>query len=75
MGIAKVGLHAGSPADRKRRSKNTCCSPGWAARLVRASSQYSNIVGLIPSEDTYKNQPMDASISEALNHCFSQINK
>ena len=35
-------------------------SPGWVARLVRASSRYAKVVGSIPCQGTYKNQPMNA---------------
>ena len=33
---------------------------GGAAQLVRASSQHAKVVRLIPSQGTYKNQPMNA---------------
>ena len=32
--------------------------PGQAAQLVKASSQCTKVAGLIPSQGTYKNQPM-----------------
>lgn len=35
-------------------------SPGWIVQLVRALSQYSNAVGLIPGQSMYKNQPVNA---------------
>ena len=31
--------------------------PGWIAQLVRVSASYM-VVGLIPGQGTYKNQPM-----------------
>ena len=34
--------------------------PGQVAQLVRAVSGYAKIVGLIPSQGTYKKQPMNA---------------
>ena len=40
--------------------QNTLEGPGWVAQLVRASSQYVKAAGLILSQDTYKNQPMNA---------------
>ena len=33
---------------------------GQVAQLVRASSRYTKVVGLIPSQDTYKVQPMNS---------------
>lgn len=32
-------------------------SPDWEDQLVRASCQYTKVVGLIPSQGTKKNQP------------------
>ena len=43
--------------ERKKEKRNI---PGWVAQLVRASSQYAKVVGLIPGQDTYKNQPTNA---------------
>ena len=34
--------------------------PGQVAQLVRASSQYDKVVGSIPGQGIYKNQPMNA---------------
>ena len=34
--------------------------PGPVAQLVRVSSQYTKVVGLIPSQGTNKNQSMNA---------------
>ena len=42
-----------------RDSKTNRC-PNWVAQLVRASSQYAKVVGSIPGQDIYKNQPMNA---------------
>ena len=42
-------------------------SPGWEAWLVRASSQYAKVLGSVPSQDTYKNQPMSTSMSGTTN--------
>ena len=40
--------------------KNVCIGPGWIAQLVRASPGYTKVVtGLIPSQSTYKKQPMN----------------
>lgn len=33
--------------------------PGWLTQLVRASSQYVKIVGSIPGQAIYKNQPVN----------------
>ena len=33
---------------------------GQVAQLIRASSGYAKVVGLIPDQGTCKNQPMDA---------------
>ena len=35
-------------------------SPGQGAQLVRVSSQYAKVAGLIPSWGTDKNHPMNA---------------
>ena len=40
------------------------------AQLVRASSRYAKAAGSIPSQGTYKNQPMNAEISRTTNQCF-----
>ena len=40
--------------------------PGWIAQLVRASSQYANVVGSIFGESIYKKQPMNAYISRTM---------
>lgn len=37
--------------------------PGGVAQLVAVSSRYAKVAGLILGQGTYKNQPMDASIS------------
>ena len=34
--------------------------PGWVAQLVRALSRYAKVVGLIPGQGTYRNQPVNA---------------
>ena len=34
--------------------------PGWVAQLVRALPPYAKVAGLIPGQDTYKNQAMNA---------------
>ena len=34
--------------------------PGQVAHLVRALSPYAKVVGSIPSQGSYKNQPMNA---------------
>ena len=44
-------------------------SPGQAAQFAGAS--YAKVMGLIPSQSTYKNQPINASISGRTNWCFS----
>lgn len=40
---------------------------GQIGQLVRVLSQNSKVVGLIPGQDTYKSQPMNAYISETTN--------
>lgn len=45
----------------------------WVAQLVRASPQFTEIVGWIPSRGTSKSQPMEASVSGTTNPCFSPI--
>ena len=34
--------------------------PGRVTQLIRASSQYAKVVGLILTQGTHKNQPMNA---------------
>ena len=34
---------------------------GWVAQLVRVSSQYAKVSGLIPSQGTNRKQPMSAT--------------
>ena len=46
-------------------------SPGQVAQLVRASSWHAEVVGWIPRQGTYKNQPMSASVSGTIPPCFS----
>ena len=36
--------------------------PGWVAELVGALSQCTKVVGLIPGQGTYENQPMNAQV-------------
>ena len=45
--------------------------PGRVGQLVRALSQQVKVTGSIPSEGTYKKQPMNAQISGTTNQCFS----
>ena len=40
--------------------KYTNPGPDQVAPLVRASSEYAKFAGSIPSQGTYKNQPMNA---------------
>ena len=56
---------------------NQSSSPSWVAQLVRASSWYTEVVGSIPGQGTYKSQPMNASISGTvkIDVSLSQINK
>ena len=51
--------------------------PGQVSLLVKALSQCTRVLGLIHSQGTYRNQPMDAWISGTMNQCFSfsKINK
>ena len=51
------------------------CCPGQVAQLVRASSWYTMVVGSIPGQGTYKNQPMNASVHGTTNQCFSLSKK
>lgn len=43
-------------------SVSNAWAPGsdWVAQLVRVLSQYSKVVGSIPSQRTHKNKPMNA---------------
>ena len=41
--------------------------PGRVVQLVRKSSCYSKVAGLISGQSTYKNQTVNASISEITN--------
>ena len=43
---------------------------GQITQLVRVSSWYIKVMGLIPSQGTYKNQPMNASISGTTTRCL-----
>ena len=45
--------------------------PGWFAQLVRALSCNARVVGLNPSQDTYKNQPMNVSLNGTTNQYYS----
>ena len=45
--------------------------PGQVAQLVRASSQYTKVVGSISGQGTYRKQPMNAYISRTTNQCLS----
>ena len=44
---------------------------GQVAQLIRASSQYAKVMGLIPGKGTYKKQPMNAQVSGTTNRCLS----
>ena len=45
---------------RKIYIKNLWLSgPGGVAQLIRVSSQKAKVAGVISSQDTYKNQPMN----------------
>ena len=41
--------------------------PGQIVQLVRASSQYTKVAGLIPGQSTSENQPMNELVSGATN--------
>ena len=45
--------------------------PGLVAQLVRAPFWYVKVVGSIPGQGTYKNQPMNAWMSRTTNWCLS----
>ena len=49
--IKKINIH---------QYRNRTVGPGQVAQFVRESSRYSNIVGSIPHQGTYKNQPINA---------------
>ena len=50
-------------------SKNQQASPGQIAQSVGASSRYAKAAGLIPGQDTYKNQPMAlAGVAQWIEH-------
>ena len=42
------------------------------AQLVRASSQYTRVVGSISGRGTYKNQPMNAEVGGTTDQCLSK---
>ena len=49
--------------------------PGRVAQLVRTSSQYTKVADPIPSQGTYKNQPVNAQIRGTTNRSIpSQVN-
>ena len=48
--------------------------PGWVAQWVRESSQHTKVAGWMPSQATYKNQPMKAEMSGTTKQCFSLTN-
>ena len=43
---------------------------GQVAQLVRVAGWYAKVVGSIPGQGTYKNQPANAQISGTTNQCF-----
>ena len=45
--------------------------PGRVAQLLRASSCYTEAVGLISGQGTYQKQLMNVHLSGATNRCFS----
>ena len=51
--------------------------PGWGAPLVRVSPRYIKVMGSISGQGTYKNQPMNASVSGTTNWwlSLSQVNQ
>ena len=60
-----------SPLGAPLRSQKET-GPGQVAQLVRALSQHTNAGGPIPSQGTFKEQPMNALLSEPqINVCFS----
>ena len=61
--------------DILEREKERERSLSRVAELVRASSCYVKAVGLIPGQGTYKNQPINASVSLSLSLSLSLINK
>ena len=46
-------------------------SPGWVVQWSEPLPRYVKVVGSIPGQGTYKNQPMNASVSGTTNQCFS----
>ena len=57
-------------------SPKVSADPGRLAQLVRVFSCYTRVAGSISGLGTYKNQPMNASISETTKLMFlSQINQ
>ena len=47
--------------------KRNRVGPGWTAQLVTVSNLYTKVAGLMPSQGTYEDQPMNASISGTTN--------
>ena len=45
---------------KKNNIKKVNCGPGQVAQLVRAFSRYAKVVGSIPSQGPYMNQPINA---------------
>ena len=52
---------------KRKREKTQGHSPSCVAQLVNVPLIYTRAVGLIPSQGTYKNEPMNASISGTTN--------
>ena len=57
------------PSLCKTKITSTILGPGFLAQLVRVSSQYAKVTGLISIQGTYKMQPMNAPIRGATNQC------
>ena len=49
-------------------NQKTIIHLGWVAQLIRPSSQYAKVVGSIPGQDTYKNQPALAGVAQCIEH-------
>ena len=45
--------------------------PGWVGQLVKALSQYTKVVGSIPSLGIYRNQPISAQVEQQIDVSLS----
>ena len=60
--MAKLGEQGEGIKQKKKKNptKNKTVASSSVSQLIRASSQYTKVVGSIHGQDTYKNQPINA---------------